>query len=234
MKRSEVNAALREMEAFCASLGFPLPPFCRFTPAEWQSLGHEYDMVRDCGLGWDITDYGQGDFARFGFSLITLRNGSRAMAEKYPQVYAEKLLYLREGQYAPNHFHWLKSEDIINRGGGTVLIRVYASLPDESIDRASPVTVITDGRKTSVPAGTQIALGPGESIHIYPRLYHDFSVLPGSGPVLLGEVSEVNDDETDNRFEPPVGRFPTVEEDEEPYRLLCTEYPPACVSENIP
>ncbi len=227
MKRSEINAALREMEAFCADLKYPLPPFCAFPPEAWGKLGCEYDEVRDCGLGWDITDYGQGDFAHFGFSLITLRNGSRLQPEKYPQVYAEKLLYLREGQYAPNHFHWLKSEDIINRGGGTVLIRVYRSLPDEGIDRVSPVEVISDGRRYAVEAGTRVALRPGESIHIYPRLYHDFSVVPGTGPVLLGEVSQVNDDRTDNRFEPPVGRFPAIEEDEAPYRLLCTEYPPA-------
>ena len=227
MKRSEINAALREMEDFCKKLQYPLPPFCAFTPEDWWSLGPEYDEVRDCGLGWDITDYGQGDFRKFGFSLITLRNGCRAMPEKYPQVYAEKLLYLREGQYAPNHFHWFKSEDIINRGGGTVLIRVWRSLPDEGIDRTSPVEVISDGRRYTVSAGTQVALKPGESIHIYPRLYHDFSVLPGSGNVLLGEVSQVNDDRSDNRFEPPVGRFPAVEEDEAPYRLLCTEYPTA-------
>lgn len=31
-----------------------------------------------------------------------------------------------------NHFHWFKTEDIINRGGGNVLIRVYNSLPDEA------------------------------------------------------------------------------------------------------
>ena len=73
----------------------------------------------------------------------------------------------------------------------------------------------------------QVALQPGQSIQIYPRLYHDFSLLPGSGPVLLGEVSQVNDDALDNRFEPPVGRFPAIEEDEAPYRLLCTEYPSA-------
>jgi len=227
MKRSEVNRALREMESFCAEMKFPLPPFCTFTPETWTRLGKEYDEIRDCGLGWDITDYGRGDFDHFGFSLITLRNGCRARPDKYPQVYAEKLLYLREGQYAPNHFHWYKSEDIINRGGGTVLIRVYRSRPDESIDTATPVEVISDGRRYTVEAGKQVALRPGESIHIYPRLYHDFSLMPGTGPVLLGEVSQVNDDASDNRFEPAVGRFPTIEEDEPPYRLLCTEYPPA-------
>ena len=227
MKRSEINAALREMEEMLRTCRIALPPFCSFTPEDWQKLGHEYDEVRDCMLGWDITDYGLGDFERVGFSLITLRNGSRAMADKYPKVYAEKLLYLKESQYAPMHFHWLKTEDIINRAGGNVLIRVYNALPDEEIDQESEVTVHTDGRTYTVPAGTQIRLCPGESIHIQRRLYHDFTVEPGTGPVLLGEVSQCNDDKTDNRFNPPVGRFPTIEEDEPPYRLLCGEYPRA-------
>ena len=227
MKRSEINKALKEMEAMCARHGFVLPPFCSFTPEKWETLGHEYDEIRECMLGWDITDYGKDDFDHFGFSLITLRNGSRRMPDKYPKVYAEKLLYLKEGQYAPNHFHWFKTEDIINRGGGNVLIRVYNSLENEDIDYSGIVTVHTDGRTYQVPAGTQICLAPGESIHIQQRLYHDFTVVEGSGPVLLGEVSQCNDDNTDNRFNPQVGRFPTIEEDEAPYRLLCNEYPEA-------
>ena len=227
MKRSEINAALADLEAMCEKAHFKLPPFCRFTPEDWTRFGHEYDEVRDCMLGWDITDYGLGDFRKVGMSLITLRNGSRTNPEKYPKVYAEKLLFLKEGQYSPNHFHWFKTEDIINRGGGNVLIRVFNSLPDESIDRENDVTVHTDGRTYTVPAGTQIRLTPGESIHIQQYLYHDFSVEPGTGDVLLGEVSQCNDDTADNRFNPPVGRFPTIEEDEKPYRLLCNEYPAA-------
>ena len=227
MKRSQINAALRQMEAMIREYRIALPPFCGFTPEQWQSLGHEYDEIRDCMLGWDITDYGLGDFDRVGFSLITIRNGCRRLPEKYPKVYAEKLLYLKEGQYSPMHFHWFKTEDIINRAGGNVLIRVYNSLPDEEIDRETPVVVMTDGLRTTVPAGTQIRLTPGESIHIYQRLYHDFEVEPGTGPVLLGEVSQCNDDNTDNRFNPPVGRFPAIEEDEPAYRLLCCEYPAA-------
>ena len=122
MKRSAINKALKELEAMCAREHCYLPPFCNFTPEEWQTKGHEYDEVRDCMLGWDITDYGLGDFEKVGFSLITLRNGNLAMADKYPKTYAEKLLFLKEGQYSPNHFHWHKMEDIINRGGGTLLI----------------------------------------------------------------------------------------------------------------
>lgn len=227
MKRSEINAALKELEAMCEKYHCFLPPFCHFTPEEWAQKGSEYDEVRECMLGWDITDYGLGKFDECGFSLITIRNGNLNLADKYPKKYAEKLLYLKEGQTACNHFHWFKTEDIINRGGGTVLIRVYNSLPDESIDYESPVTIHKDGCKSVVPAGTVVSLTPGESLFISTGLYHDFAVKEGTGAVLLGEVSQVNDDNCDNRFEPPVGRFPKIEEDEPPYRLLCTEYPKA-------
>lgn len=227
MKRSQINAALREMENMLREYRFALPDFCHFTPEQWQTKGHEYDEIRDNGLGWDITDYGLGRFEEVGFSLITLRNGNQHQPQKYPKPYAEKLLYLREGQYSPMHFHWFKMEDIINRGGGVVLIRVFASDEQEQPDRSSPVTVHVDGRTFSVAPGTRIRLCPGQSISITPRLYHDFTVEAGTGPVLLGEVSQCNDDSTDNRFLEPVGRFPEIEEDEPPYRLLCTEYPDA-------
>ena len=227
MKRSEINAALKEMEQMIREYRFAIPPFCNFTPEEWKEKGHDYDEIRDNMLGWDITDYGLGDFDKVGFSLITIRNGNLKMKDKYTKSYAEKLLYIKEGQYSPMHFHWHKMEDIINRGGGTLLIRVFNSLPDEEVDRVSDVTVHLDGVVRTVPAGTQVRLEPGMSISIQPRLYHDFTVEPGTGPVLIGEVSQVNDDNTDNRFNPPVGRFPAIEEDEPPYRLLCNEYPEA-------
>ena len=227
MKRSQINAALKEMEAMIRSYRISLPDFCGFTPEDWRDKGHEYDEIRDNMLGWDITDYGLGKFDEVGFSLITLRNGNPNRKGRYPKLYAEKLLYLKEGQYAPMHFHWSKMEDIINRAGGGVFVRVYNSNGDESIDRESPVTVHVDGKESVVPAGTQVLLRPGQSITIMPRMYHDFTVESGGGPVLLGEVSQCNDDNIDNRFEPPVGRFPTIEEDEPPYRLLCNEYPAA-------
>ncbi len=226
MKRSEINRALKEMETMVKRCGFSLPPFCYFTPEEWKEKDHSYDEIRENMLGWDITDYGLGKFDEVGFSLITLRNGNVQLAETYPKTYAEKLLYIKEGQSAPMHFHWNKMEDIINRGGGNVLIRVYHST--ESGEFAdTDVTVHCDGRAVTVPAGTQILLKPGESITLYPYLYHDFELEPGTGAVLLGEVSMCNDDEKDNRFYEPIGRFPEIEEDEAPYRLLCTEYPKA-------
>ncbi len=214
------------MEDMIRKCGFHLPKFCNWTPAEWESKGHEYDEIRDNMLGWDITDFGLDDFNKVGFGLITLRNGNQH-DPRYKKVYAEKLLYLRECMTAPLHFHWYKSEDIINRGGGNLLIRVFNAHEDETVDRESDVTIHVDGETRVVPAGTQVKLEPGMSLTITQRLYHDFEVEPGTGAVLIGEVSQCNDDNTDNRFNPPAGRFPTIEEDEAPYRLLCNEYPPA-------
>lgn len=226
MKRSQINNAIKQMEAMVKAHGFELPPFCRWTPQDWADKGHEYDEIRDNMLGWDVTDYGGGRFEELGFSLITLRNGNLNMNKKYPKTYAEKLLYLEESQYSPMHFHWSKMEDIINRGGGSVLIRVYNSTPDEKF-AGTDVKVCCDGYERMVPAGSQVRLEPGDSITIFPYMYHDFTVEKGTGPVLLGEVSMCNDDKNDNRFYESLGRFSTVEEDEPAYRLLCNEYPPA-------
>ena len=124
------------------------------------------------------------------------------------------------------HFHWKKSEDIINRGGGTLIIHMYNDNGDGGFD-TSDVVVNSDGRTYNIPAGGGVELGPGESITIWPHQYHDFDVKPGTGDVLIGEVSMVNDDNTDNRFYEEIGRFPAIEEDEQPYRLLCNEYPRA-------
>ena len=99
LKRSEINNAIRRMERLAEENGFALPPFCRWTPADWAGKGHAYDEIRDNMLGWDVTDYGLGEFDKTGFTLITLRNGNVSRADRYPKPYAEKLLMLEEGQY---------------------------------------------------------------------------------------------------------------------------------------
>lgn len=225
MKRSEINAIIKEFEAMLKEYRFALPPFLSFTPEEWAEKGHEYDEIRDNALGWDVTDYGMGDYGRLGLALITIRNGNVGNA-KYTKTYAEKIMMLREGQISPNHFHWNKMEDIINRGGGDVVFRLWNATKDEEL-ADTDVEICQDGRRYKVPAGTEIVLKPGESLSLYPYYYHEFTIREGSGPALVGEVSMCNDDNTDNRFYKELGRFPTIEEDEPPYRLLCNEYPPA-------
>ena len=225
MKRSEINRILRENIAFIEKMGFRLPPFAFFTPDEWAEKDHSYDEIRDHMLGWDITDYGHGDFEKIGLFLFTIRNGSLT-DPNCKKTYAEKLLISDEDQYSPMHFHFHKMEDIINRGGGNLIVEVYNCAEDESL-ADTPVTVTTDGHTYTVPAGTKLCLKPGESITLPPRQYHAFWAEKGSGKVLIGEVSMVNDDNTDNRFYETMGRFPKIEEDEAPLYLLCNEYPKA-------
>lgn len=226
MKRSRINQVIKDMEQLVKEHGFEMPPFASWTPKEWESVGSDYDEIRDNKLGWDITDFGLGKFDEVGFSLFTIRNGNQKL-EKYQKPYAEKLLMLYEGQTAAMHFHVSKMEDIINRGGNDVYITVYNGTADKKM-LDTDVTVYSDGRCTTVPAGTKVLLKPGQSITITPYMYHDFIVPETGGPVLLGEVSMCNDDDNDNFFyDKAVGRFPEVEEDEAPYRLLCNEYPAA-------
>lgn len=225
MKRSEINQILRETIAFLKECRFALPPFAYWTPADWQQRGPEADEIRDNLLGWDITDFGQGDFKRVGLVLFTLRNGNY-YDPRYPKPYAEKILIADENQVTPMHFHTLKMEDIINRAGGNLLIEMYNATDDNRL-ADTPVVVSVDGVRRTFRPGEVLRLTPGESITLPPRLYHKFYGEKGKGRVLIGEVSRVNDDRTDNTFLEPVGRFPAIEEDEPPLYYLCTEYPRA-------
>lgn len=229
MKRSEINEILRSAVEFAREMKFALPPFALWSRKEWEEKGHEYDEIRNHMLGWDITDFGSGDFRKVGLLMFTLRNGS-LKDPNCRKTYAEKLLVVEENQVTPYHFHYGKMEDIINRGGGVLAIRMYNSTPEEEMDQ-TPVTVMQDGRHYEVPAGAIIYLHPGESVTIPTGVYHTFWALEGHGRILLGEVSKVNDDTVDNRFYEPTGRFPEVDEDEEPLYLLFSEYP-ACAEKN--
>ena len=223
MKRSEINKLMRENIEFIKEMKFNLPPFAYFTPEEWENKGHEYDEIRENMLGWDVTDYGHGVFEKIGLFLFTIRNGN---INKPGKTYAEKLLISDEDQYSPMHFHHNKMEDIINRGGGNLIVEVYNATDDDQL-ADTDVTVNIDGHIETVPAGTKIRLTPGESITLPQRQYHAFWAEKGYGKVLIGEVSMVNDDNVDNRFYEKQGRFPEIENDEAPLYLLCNEYPKA-------
>jgi D-lyxose ketol-isomerase len=182
----------------------------------------EYREIRENMLGWDITDFGSGDYKKIGLFLFTVRNGNY-YNNTYKKPYAEKIMIADEGQITPYHYHSNKMEDIINRGGGNLLIKLYNSTPEGKLSD-TPVTVNSDGRSYTADAGSVIRLTPGESITLYRGLYHQFWGEEGKGRVLVGEVSMVNDDRTDNHFLNPVGRFPAIEEDEQPLYLLGQDY----------
>lgn len=222
MRRSDINRIIREADDFMKSLCFRLPPFAYWSPADWQTKGGEAAEIVEHQLGWDITDFGSGDFRKHGLFLFTLRNGAQdALQRGEGKVYAEKIMIVGVDQVTPMHFHWTKVEDIINRGGGALAIQLYNSTPDEGL-ADTDVVVSTDGVRRVVPAGITLMLEPGESITLETGMYHAFW---GVGEkVLVGEVSAVNDDSADNRFLEPVGRFPEIDEDEPPLHLLVGDY----------
>lgn len=220
MKRSEINYILQEAKDFLIQCKFHLPKFSLYTLADWESVKlNSVQEIFEGNLGWDVTDFNCGDFKKIGLTLFTVRNKSL----KNHKPYAEKILIIRENQLTPMHYHWYKMEDIVNRSGGILVVKLYNRDPNtDLLDKTSNVVVSIDGEIQIVPAGEEIKLEVGQSICLPPLLYHSF--WAEKGDVLAGEVSMVNDDKKDNRFLNNLGRFSNVVEDELPIHLLCNDY----------
>jgi len=224
MKRSEINRIMREGEGFLRRMSFLLPPFSQWSPDDWKRRGPECREIVANQLGWDITDFGSGDFPRVGLFVFTIRNGTIAeLTRPGGKIYAEKILVVQPEQLTPTHFHFQKMEDIINRGGGVLDIAFWNSTPEGGL-AGTPVVLQCDGVERTLEPGAAVSFPPGESVCIPAGVYHRFWGRAETGTVLVGEVSRVNDDRVDNRFLDPVGRFPKVDEDEPPLHLLTEDY----------
>lgn len=221
MKRSEINHIIKEAVRFFTSRQFILPEWAFWSPDKWKGSYEKCSEIVDNKLGWDITDFGSGDFRNKGLTLFTLRNGN---LQTHNKIYCEKIMISGEEQETPTHFHWKKTEDIINRGGGNLVIELWHATSDDKLSDED-VIISIDGIRTIVKPGERLILYPGQSVCLPPRLYHKFYGEKGLGKVLIGEVSEVNDDDNDNRFFDNIGRFPQTEEDTEPLHLLVKDYP---------
>src|SRR5690606_37206780 len=158
VKRSEINEIIRESDSFIRSFGYILPPFAYWSAEEMKErTANDARAIRDARLGWDITDYGQGNFADLGLFLFTVRNGNAADLKRGTgMLYAEKIMISRKNQLSPMHRHVVKAEDIINRGGGTLVLELFNSAPDGSVDEERDVTVAVYGRMVTQKAGAHL------------------------------------------------------------------------------
>ena len=223
MKRSTINDIMAQADEMIRSYGFVLPPFAYWTPEEFKARKDVARQVIDARCGWDVTDYGAGRFDEMGLFLFTLRNGRLADLQRGGGMcYAEKLLITRQDQLSPMHTHVIKAEDIINRGGATLIIELFGSDDQGAFAEDRGGTVWCDGIQRDFAPGEKLSLAPGESVTLMPGDWHAF--WGEGGDVLVGEVSTVNDDETDNIFREQIGRFSTVEEDTQPTHLLVSDY----------
>lgn len=218
MKRSEINKHIKEAICFFDKNKFYLPTWATYQPIDWKGKYKSSSEIIDNALGWDLTDFGSNDFKKRGLLLFTIRNGNFYKDNK---TYCEKIMIAGVGQETPLHYHKLKMEDIINRGGGILEIEFYNSNENGSISNQS-FEIKIDGQLISLSPGAKIQLTPGQSVCMEPGVYHRFYGV--IAPVLVGEVSTVNDDTNDNFFHETVGRFPVIEEDEPAHFLLSNEY----------
>lgn len=220
MKRSEINQALHFAIDMLETWRWSLPVWGNWTSGDFAANPDVAHYLRSRQLGWDVTDFGSGRFAEKGLVLFCLRNGILGVAGE--RSYAEKLLFIQEGQLTPAHLHKAKQEDIINRAGGDLVIE-FCAADETGGTTSSDVTVLVDGIEHQLGTWEPLILHPGQSVTIPTGLYHRFYGARGKGPVLVGEVSQVNDDRTDNYFLEPIGRFADIEEDEPPLRPLWNE-----------
>lgn len=221
MKRSEINNIIKEAKVFLKEMKFFLPPWAFWSVRDWNENKDIAGKIIENRLGWDITDFGSDDFENKGLFLFTLRNG---LYRKNSKPYAEKIMIVKENQETPLHYHGEKLEDIINRGGGNLIIELYNSQNGLQIDNKEAVIVKIDEVEKRVEPGGKVKLTPGESICLEKGVFHRFYGEAGKGTVLVGEVSSVNDDNTDNYFYKGIGRFPSIVEDEDPLHLLVSDY----------
>jgi D-lyxose ketol-isomerase len=222
MERSRLDAAVDGARSLAAEAGIALPGFASWSRADWLAgAASEAAAVRPAlerGLGWDVTDFGRGDFDRVGLVLCTLRNGTLAERDSGAgQTYAEKFLVAQDGQETPTHLHRRKTEDIINRGGAALVVELRPEQGD-----ADTVVTLVDGLERAVRAGVPVRLEPGQSIQVPAGVFHRF--WADGGVVLAGEVSSVNDDVDDNVFLDPFPRYAAVDEDAPARYLLVSEY----------
>lgn len=223
MKRSEINHALKWAKQLLEENQIKLPPFGYWNMTDWKSNQAKISTIKEVMLGWDITDYGMGEFETLGAVLFTLRNGA-LYDSTIGTPYAEKLIILKDGQRLPNHYHAAKTEDIINRGGGILAIKLYNSDQKGDVDFKTDVDVEMDGICYTVKAGETIYIEPGNSITLRPYMFHLFWAKEGAGDLICGEVSSINDDNTDNYNADVEARFSKIEEDEAIIHPLCNEY----------
>ncbi len=219
MKRSYIDNLILKSIDFFNKNKFYLPEFAYWTLTTWQEKSNEIEDIRNHLLGWDITDYGKGDFYKFGLIHFTIRNGKYNSGRNF----CEKVMIGLPGQKLPWHYHFNKFEDIMNRGGGELIVQVRHKTKENEFSDEN-VMISIDGIKKVVQPREKIILQPGQSIYLPARVFHRFWAKETSGWILIGEISSVNDDKSDNFYIGVNRRYMEIEEDTEPIYLLCSDY----------
>ena len=220
MKRSEINKSIAEAKLLIAEYRWTLPRWAYWNVEQYKNHPDLSLYLRDHQMGWDVTDFGRGNFSKEGIILFCVRNGVQNIDNEKP--YAEKLLFMKEDQVIPFHSHNIKLEDIINRGGGNLVLE-FVKVDSQKNPLQEKIKVMIDGEFKTLNPYEPLILERGQSVTVERFVYHKFYAEKGTCMAMAGEVSQVNDDKKDNYFLEKVGRFADIEEDEDILHPLWNE-----------
>ena len=103
------------------------------------------------------------------------------------------------------------------------MMREFLEIDNNNKQLSKKITVLVDGEKIELDPHEPLILKKGQSVTVERNIFHRFYSVKGSGMVMAGEVSQVNDDNNDNYFLEQVGRFSQIQEDEPPLHPLWNE-----------
>ncbi len=211
MKRSFIDARIDAMLTLCERHGVKLPPFAIWGQADFSANADAARLIAARGLGWNVVEFTPGAFAAEGLTLFTLRMGDwRELEAKRGRLYGEKAIMCQDGQRAPYHYHVVKTEDIVNRGGARFVVELF-KVDEKGAPLKERFRALKDVAMLDLEAGDRVRLEPGESLTLEPHVAHAF--WAEGGAAIAGEVSLVNDDGADNYFVPPLAPSRPIEED---------------------
>ena len=155
MKRSRINDIMTAADEMMRSFGFTLPPFAYWNPEEFRARVNDGSARRiaDARLGWDITDYGQGD------STGSASSCSRCETAFFPIWSAErhglrgKAPDQPAGPGHPMHTHFIKSRGHHQPGRRDSAVELFGSDANGNFDGEKGATVLTDGLERQLQPG---------------------------------------------------------------------------------
>ena len=211
MLRSFIDSRVEAMLELCTRHSFTLPPFALWSAGKFRAERESAERIVRSGLGWNVVEFQPGAYRSDGLTIFTTRMGDwRDLSKGSGRLYGEKAMMAEDGQRTPHHYHVVKTEDILNRGGARFVVELFKV--DQTGRRLDEkLRVLKDATMIDLAPGGRVTLEPGESLVLEPYVAHAF--WAEGGAVLAGEVSLVNDDSTDNYFLPVPPPPAPIEED---------------------
>jgi hypothetical protein len=180
VKRSFIDSRIDRMLDLCSRYGVALPPFALWRDADFRSSPDAARLIAERGMGWNVVEFKPGLFAREGLTLFTLRMGDwRELRAGRGRLYGEKAILAEDDQRAPHHYHEVKTEDIVNRGGARFVVELF-KVDAHGAPLKQRFRALKDVSVLDLGPGDRVRLEPGESLTLVPFIAHAFRAEGGA------------------------------------------------------